>query len=66
MIEPYQPGKVPLVFVHGLLSEPLTWADLANELRALPEIVNHYQIWTFLFATIEPFLTSAATLRHQL
>ncbi len=36
MIEPYQPGKFPLVFVHGLLSSPKIWANLANEILRLP------------------------------
>ena len=25
-LEPYQRGKIPVVFVHGLFSSPLTWA----------------------------------------
>jgi pimeloyl-ACP methyl ester carboxylesterase len=66
MIEPYQPGKIPVVFVHGLLSDPYTWANIANELRADPELVDRYQIWGFEYATGEPFLSSAATLRRQL
>src|SRR5262249_17201240 len=34
MLEPYQPGKIPVLMVHGLLSSPLTWAPLFNDLRA--------------------------------
>jgi hypothetical protein len=34
MLEPYQAGKIPVIFVHGLLSDPLTWNGLINELRA--------------------------------
>ena len=66
MIEPYQPGKIPAIFVHGLLSDPETWADLANELRAHPDLNDRYQWWAFQYATGEPFLTSAAVLRRQL
>lgn len=66
MIEPYQPGKIPVVFVHGLLSDPLTWANLANDLRSTPEIMDRYQFWDFRYTTGEPFLTSAAELREQL
>jgi hypothetical protein len=66
MIEPYQPGKIPVIIVHGLLSEPFTWADLANEIRARPDLVARYQFWGFEYATGEPFLKSAATLRRQL
>ncbi len=66
MIEPYQPGKIPIVFVHGLLSDPFTWVNMANELRARPELVERYQIWGYQYPTGEPFLISAAGLRHQL
>lgn len=65
-IEPYQPGKIPLVFVHGLLSDPFTWANLANEIRAHRDLLDRYQIWGFEYATGAPFLSSAATLRRQL
>ncbi len=66
MTEPYQPGKIPLLLVHGLLSDPLTWASVANEIRAQPDLVDRYQLWGFEYATGEPFLTSAAMLRRQL
>lgn len=66
MIEPYQPGKIPVIFVHGLLSDTQTWADLANELRARPDLNKRYQWWAFQYATGEPFLTGAAILRKQL
>ena len=66
MIEPYQPGKIPVIIVHGLLSQPFTWADLANEIRARPDLVERYQFWGFEYATGEPFLKSAAKLRRQL
>jgi pimeloyl-ACP methyl ester carboxylesterase len=66
MIEPYQRGKIPLVFVHGLLSEPSTWANIANEIRARQNLIGRYQIWAFRYDTGEPFLKSAAVLRRHL
>lgn len=66
MIEPYQAGKIPVVFVHGLLSDPLTWVNVVNEIRVQPELLERYQIWGFEYATGEPFLTSAAKFRRQL
>ena len=65
-IEPYQPGKIPLVFVHGLLSDPTTWIAMANELRARPEILNRYQIWAFEYPTGDPFVRSARMLREDM
>jgi pimeloyl-ACP methyl ester carboxylesterase len=66
MGEPFQPGKIPIVFVHGLASDPLTWAQLVNDLRAQPAIVARYQFWSFRYDTGDPFLSSAAALRRQL
>lgn len=66
MLEPYQPGKIPLVFIHGLLSDRLTWANMINELKACPFANENFQIWGFQYPTGEPFLQSAANLRRQL
>ena len=66
LLEPYQRGKVPVVFVHGLLSSPLTWAPLFNELRADPILRERYQFWFYLYPTANPYLQSAAALREQL
>ncbi len=66
MLEPYQRGKIPVIFIHGLLSDPLTWANLANEIQAQPDLLERYQMWGFEYATGAPFLASAAVLRMQL
>ncbi|RPI78941.1 MAG: alpha/beta fold hydrolase [Planctomycetaceae bacterium] len=65
-LEPYQPGKIPVVFVHGLMSSPRTWIDTANDLRANPEFNARYQIWAFDYATGKPFVRAAAELRQAL
>jgi pimeloyl-ACP methyl ester carboxylesterase len=66
MLEPYQPGKIPVLFIHGLLSDPLVWTRMVNELQAQPALITRYQLWTFRYDTGAPFLTSAAALRRQL
>ena len=66
MIEPYQPGKIPLVLVHGLLSDRATWVDLANDLRSSPWFNEHYQIWFFQYETGQPYITSALEMRMAL
>lgn len=62
-VEPYQSGKIPVVLVHGLLSDPTTWADLINTFSADPVLNKHYQFWTFGYPTGKPFLDGAAKLR---
>ncbi len=66
MLEPYQPGRIPLVFVHGLLSDKFTWVDLVNDLRAVEGLNEHYQIWSFQYPTGQPFIRSAADMRRDL
>jgi pimeloyl-ACP methyl ester carboxylesterase len=66
LLEPYQPGKIPVVLVHGLLSNPAAWVDMANDLRAVPGFSERYQIWGFRYATGDPFLESAGRLRRDL
>jgi pimeloyl-ACP methyl ester carboxylesterase len=66
MLEPYQPGKVPLVLIHGLYSDPLSWADLVNDLRATSGFDDKYQIWLYRYPTGQGFLQTAAVLRNEL
>ena len=66
MLEPYQRGKIPVVLIHGLLSDPLTWVDVVNGLRADPVLSQGYQFWAFRYPTGDSFLRSAADLRRLL
>ncbi len=66
MLEPYEPGKIPVVMVHGLWSSPMTWMEMFNDLRSSPQIRDHYQIWFYLYPTGQPFWISAAQLRADL
>lgn len=63
---PYEPGKIPVVFVHGLLSSPITWAPMVNDLLADPVIRSRYQFWFYLYPTGNPYLVTAADLRARL
>ncbi len=66
LMEPYQPGKIPVVFIHGLGSEPMTWADAVNRLRAQGDIYARFQFWYFRYPTGGDLLQSAAALREKL
>ena len=66
MIEPYQPGKYPVVFVHGFFSSPKIWAHFANEIIARPELRNRIQLMAYRYPTGRPFFESAAILRREL
>ncbi len=64
--EPYEPGKIPVVLIHGLWSEPTAWSEMLNELRGSPEIRAHYQFWFYMYPTGQPFWYTAARLREDL
>jgi pimeloyl-ACP methyl ester carboxylesterase len=66
MLQPYQPDKIPVVFVHGLISSPLTWLPMLNGLMGDPELRERYQFWYFSYPTGNPVFYSAATLREAL
>ena len=66
MLQPYEPGKIPVVMVHGLWSSPLTWTQMFNDLRSDPEIGRRYQFWFYLYPTGQPFWNSATQFRSDL
>ena len=66
LIHPYDPNKIPILFIHGLLSSPLSWQNLTNDLCSDPKVLEHYQPWFFLYPTGQPVLESAAQLREEL
>src|ERR1700736_2927844 len=66
LIHPYDPNKIPILFIHGLLGSPISWQNLTNDLCSDPKILEHYQPWFFLYPTGQPILESAAQLREDL
>src|SRR6476620_11761315 len=65
-LQPYDPNRIPVVFVHGLISTPFDWAQTINGLQADPEIRKRYQFWVFGYPTGNPVLYSALRLREEL
>ncbi|MFI5314541.1 MAG: esterase/lipase family protein [Myxococcota bacterium] len=65
-LNPYHRGRIPVVFVHGTLSSPARWAEMANELLGDPHIASHFQLWFFVYNSGNPVLQSAANLREAL
>jgi pimeloyl-ACP methyl ester carboxylesterase len=66
MVQPYEPGKIPVLFVHGIWSTPMTWVEMFNDLRSCPEIRDRFQFWFYLYPTAQPFWISASRLRADL
>ena len=66
LIHPYDPNKIPILFIHGLISSPISWLNLTNDLCSDPKILEHYQPWFFRYKTGQPVLESAEKLREDL
>jgi pimeloyl-ACP methyl ester carboxylesterase len=66
MMQPYRPGKIPVVLVHGTASSPARWAELINELGGDPRLRERFQIWLFIYDTGNPVAYSAGRLRAAL
>jgi len=64
--QPYEPHRIPVVFVHGTFSSPVTWAEMANSLTADPVLRQRYQVWSFIYGSGNPLVQSIADLRSAL
>ncbi|MEM6459190.1 MAG: hypothetical protein AAF710_07340 [Planctomycetota bacterium] len=66
LLEPYDPDKTPLLMVHGLMSTPLAWIELTNEVQSDPTLRDRYQVWHFYYPTGSCPYYSAFYLRERL
>ena len=65
LMQPYDPDKIPLVMIHGLLSSPQEWAQLTNTVLGT-DLTRRYQVWHYVYPTSAPFLYSAHILSQRL
>ncbi len=66
LTQPFEPGKIPVVFVYGTAGSPSDWAGALNILRADPVVSAHYQFWFFEYNTGNPIAYSGWLLRSGL
>lgn len=65
-LQPYDPDRIPLVFVHGLMATDQMWLNVINDLEADPVLRERYQYWVFGYPTGNPIVFSALKLREAL
>lgn len=65
-MDDYDPNRIPVVFVHGLMSDPHIWLNAVNALCADPVLRKKYQPWYFLYPTAMGVPQAAAMLRKSL
>ncbi|MGE3818963.1 MAG: esterase/lipase family protein [Isosphaeraceae bacterium] len=66
LLRPYERGKIPVVMVHGLISSPLAWIPMINELMRDPIIQERYQFLLYMYPTGVSIPIAAAGLRESL
>lgn len=64
--QPYDPKKIPIIFVHGLMSSPQIWLDFINQLNANPSFRQRYQPWVFFYPSGAPIAGSALRFHRAL
>jgi len=65
-IQPYDPDRIPVLFVHGLQDTPASFAPMYFELMEDPWIRETYQFWAFSYPSGYPYPMPAAQLREEL
>ena len=65
-LQSYDPAKIPVICVHGLMDSQATWVPIINALRADPAIRAKYQFWFYSYPSGYPYPYSASIFRRQM
>lgn len=63
-LQPYDPDKIPVILVHGLVSSPDAFRHTINSLVPEPWFRKNYQIWLYNYPTGNPWSYSAGRFRQ--
>ena len=66
LIEPFDPNRIPVLLLHGLMSSPLVWRNVATAAMENPIIRSNYQFWYAFYSTGMPVTQSAALIRERI
>ena len=65
-LEPYNPNKIVVLVIHGLMDTPVTWVPMLNDFRGDPDFRRNYQVWFYSYPSGYPYPYSATILRKEL
>jgi pimeloyl-ACP methyl ester carboxylesterase len=63
---PYRTGRVPVVFIHGMLGSPDNWSAMIEQLSADPAVSAHYQPLVFRYDSLRSISDSGRDLLDAL
>ncbi|MCF6312537.1 MAG: alpha/beta hydrolase [Verrucomicrobiales bacterium] len=66
LLEPYDPDRIPVILVHGLVSVPMIWRSMIPDLLSDPEIAKRYQFMVFTYPSSYSIGESALLFRENL
>ncbi|QDV33126.1 esterase/lipase family protein [Tautonia plasticadhaerens] len=64
--DPYRPGAIPVVLIHGMGSTARTWGPMIDRIKDDPVLATRYQFWTFSYDSCVALPLSAARFRSCL
>ncbi len=65
-LEPHHDDRIPVVLVHGLMSDIRTWMQMLNTLLSDPVLRKHYRFMGYTYSSGNPIVYSASNLRKAL
>jgi pimeloyl-ACP methyl ester carboxylesterase len=65
-LQPFDPARIPVIFVHGLQETPASWTPMIDSLRNDHWLREHYQFWVYSYPSGYPYPYSAALFRQDL
>ena len=65
-LQPFDPARIPVIFVHGLQETPASWVPMVDSLWDDLLIRKHYQFWVYSYPSGYPYPYVAALFRHDL
>jgi triacylglycerol esterase/lipase EstA (alpha/beta hydrolase family) len=66
MLTPFDKNKIPVLLIHGLISDPQSMAQILNTLMQRNAIRENYQFWFYFYPTGQPVLFDSFILRNIL
>jgi len=66
MLQPYDPGRIPVIFIHGLASTPQMWVNVINEIEGDPDLRGRCQYWVVSYPSGTPVSYAAMRVREDL
>jgi pimeloyl-ACP methyl ester carboxylesterase len=65
-IDPYEPGKIPVLLIHGLWASPRVWTTMIGTLRSDPVLQARFQFWVASYPSGHPLPGAAESVRQSL